>query len=69
MRQTLKQVRISAGITQKEIAKAIGISERMYQDIERGTREGKGATWDKLEALFEYKIPQRKLRELTTQSS
>ena len=69
MRQTLKQARRSAGKTQKETAKAIGISERMYQDIERGIREGKGVTWDKLEALYEYKIPQRKLREQTTQSS
>ena len=69
LRQTLKQARRSAAKTQKEIAKAIGISERMYQDIERGIREGKGETWDKLEALFEYEIPQRKLREQTTQSS
>ena len=66
MRQTLKQARAETGTTQKEIATAIGISRRFYQDIERGVREGKGETWDKLEAFFEYKIPQRKLRKNTT---
>jgi DNA-binding XRE family transcriptional regulator len=34
MRQKLKQTRKDSGKTQKEIAKAIGISERMYQKIE-----------------------------------
>ena len=69
MRHILQQARKSAGKTQKEIAEAIKISVRMYQDIERGTREGKGETWDKLEALFEHEIPQRHLREQTIQPS
>jgi DNA-binding XRE family transcriptional regulator len=67
MRQKLNCAREEAGITQRETATAIGVSERMYQHIENGTREGKGYIWDALEALFEYKIPQRELRENDTQ--
>ncbi|GHV34564.1 hypothetical protein FACS1894187_05380 [Synergistales bacterium] len=69
MRQKLKIARKRARKTQKEIATAIEISERMYQHIEAGTREGKGTVWDKLEAFFEYKIPQRELRENNTQEN
>jgi transcriptional regulator with XRE-family HTH domain len=63
MRVTLKQTRERAGKTQKEMAESIGISEIYYRTIENGTREGKGHIWDALEALFEYKIPQRQLRQ------
>jgi DNA-binding XRE family transcriptional regulator len=63
MRLKLKQARIKMGMKQKEIAHAIGISERMYQEIEAGRREGKGAIWDKLETLFDFKVHQRELRE------
>ena len=64
MRQTLQQARIKANKTQKEIATAIGISERYYNYIEAGTREGKcHRVWDKLEAFFEFKYSQRQLRE------
>lgn len=61
MRQILKQAREQAGATQREIADKLGVSERYYQHIESGTREGKGWLWDELEALFG--IPQRQLRE------
>lgn len=61
MRINLKQARNTASKTQKEIATAIGISERYYQHLEQGTREGKGYIWDALEALF--KISQRELRK------
>ena len=67
MRQTLKQARKAANKTQKETATAIGISERMYQDIENSRREGKGRIWDALEALFN--TPQRELREPTTKAA
>ena len=63
MRQKLKAARIATGKTQKETATTIGISERYYQHLETGTREGKGRYWDKLEALFG--LPQRQLREIT----
>ena len=61
MRQILKRAREQAGTTQKEIADKLGVSERYYQHIESGSREGKGWLWDELEALFQ--IPQRQLRE------
>lgn len=61
MRKNLKEARQKAGMTQKEIAEKLGITERAYQKIEYGTRIGKIETWDKLEDLFN--IHQRKLRE------
>ena len=67
MRQLLKSSRISARFTQKYVAERIGISLRMYAAIENGEREGKGHIWDALEALFG--IPQRQLRENTTQEN
>lgn len=60
MRQILKDARTTAGMTQKETANAIKVSERFYQHLEAGTREGKGHIWDELEALFN--TPQRELR-------
>ena len=62
MRQLLRASRAKAGKTQKEIALSIGISERYYQHLEAGTREGKGAIWDQLENLFD--LPQRDLRKV-----
>lgn len=52
MRKNLKEARQKAGMTQKEIAEYLGITERAYQKIEYGTRIGKIETWDKLEDLF-----------------
>jgi transcriptional regulator with XRE-family HTH domain len=63
VRQILRQARKQTKRTQKETADAIAISGSMYRAIEYGTREGKGHIWDALEALFEYKIPQRQLRQ------
>jgi transcriptional regulator with XRE-family HTH domain len=67
MRQTLKNTRNATDKTQKEIASAIGISLRMYQDIESGRREGKGHIWDKLQDLFG--IDQKELRALQTKKA
>lgn len=61
MRPNLKHARTKAQMTQKQTATALGICERYYQDIEAGTKEGKGALWDKLEDLF--RVPQRELRK------
>lgn len=33
---TLREVRLSRGLTQKQLAKAAGIAETCYQNIERG---------------------------------
>ena len=61
MRENLKKARKEAGMTQKQVAEYLGISERYYQHIEIGQRNGNFALWDALEDLF--KIHQRKLRE------
>ena len=64
MRKNLKEARQKAGMTQKQVAEYLGISEHAYQKIEYGKRIGKIENWDKLEDLFE--ISQRHLREMST---
>ncbi len=61
MRKNLKEARQKADMTQKQVAKMLGIKIRAYQNIESGTALGKITQWDMLEDLFS--IPQRKLRE------
>ncbi len=61
MRKNLKEARQKAGMTQKEVAGYLEISERYYQHIEAGQRTGDFIIWDTLEDLF--KIHQRVLRE------
>lgn len=61
MCENLKKARKDAGMTQQQVADAIGLSLIGYQQIERGVRIGKIETWDKLEDLFN--IHQRVLRE------
>lgn len=62
MRENLKKARKEAGMTQKQVAEYLGLSETHYQKIEYGDVEGKIVMWDKLEDLF--KIHQRILREI-----
>lgn len=62
MRQNLKNARQKAGMTQKQVAEYLGISERHYQHIETGRRIGDFTLWDMLEDLFN--IHQRQLREM-----
>lgn len=61
-RETLKEARGSAGMTQQAVADHLGISLRYYQDIESGTLTGSIWVWDALEDLFG--VHQRKLREI-----
>ena len=61
MRERLKKARQEAGMTQKQVAEYLGISEIGYRQIETGKRIGSIKTWDTLEDLFN--IHQRKLRE------
>ncbi len=61
-RDNLKEARQKAGMTQKQVAEYLGITEVHYQRIEYGTTIGKVAIWDKLEDLFN--VHQRKLREI-----
>lgn len=62
MRKNLKEARQTAGMTQKQVAEYLEISEIGYRQIESGKRIGAIKTWDKLEDLFN--VPQRKLREV-----
>lgn len=62
MRKNLKEARQKAGMTQKQVAEHLGISERYYKQIEAGQRTGDFTLWDKLEDLL--MIHQRKLREI-----
>lgn len=63
MRKNLKEARQKAGMTQKQVAEYLGISERRYQDIEYGKTLGSIKHWDALEDLF--RIQQRQLRKDT----
>ena len=62
MREHLRQARLDKGMTQKQVAEYLGITEHHYQRIEYGTTIGKIDIWDKLEDLFS--IHQRVLREI-----
>ena len=61
MRKNLKEARRMAGLTQKEVAEYLNITEVNYQKIEYGHIIGKVLMWDMLEDLFN--ISQRVLRE------
>ena len=61
MRKNLKEARQKAGMTQKNVAEYLGMTERAFQYIEAGQRMGKIEHWDKLEDLFN--VHQRILRE------
>ena len=63
MRKNLKEARQKAGMTQKEVAEKLKISERYYRFIEAGTRVGDFEIWDSLAELFG--IHQKILRELS----
>lgn len=62
-RETLKKARKDAGMTQQNMADAIGISLVYYQKIEKGDRDGCFDIWDALEDITG--IHQRKLREIS----
>lgn len=61
MREKLKAARQAKGMTQQQMADALGISLNYYQKIEAGERTGDFQIWDALEDLTG--IHQRKLRE------
>lgn len=61
-RENLKEARKAAGMTQQQMADALGISLNYYQKIEQGTRTGDFVLWDTLEDITG--IHQRRLREM-----
>lgn len=60
MRNILREERHKKGMTQKQVADLLGISERGYKFIEYGQRTGSIEIWDKLEDIFN--VHQRLLR-------
>lgn len=62
MRKNLQEARKAKGMTQKQVAEYLGITEQYYQTIEYGNRVGRIEMWDKLEDLFN--VHQRVLREI-----
>lgn len=64
MRENLRQARLDNGMTQRQVAEYLEISENYYQMIEYGKRIGDVELWDSLEDLFG--IHQRVLRKITT---
>lgn len=60
MRENLRKARKEKGMTQRQVAKHLGISERYYRFIESGDRDGDFEIWDSLEDLFG--VHQRLLR-------
>ncbi|MCI8285224.1 MAG: helix-turn-helix transcriptional regulator [Firmicutes bacterium] len=62
MRENLKKARKEAGMTQKQVAEYLKVSERHYKYIESGQVVGNIQLWDMLEDLFN--IHQRVLREI-----
>ena len=63
MRSQLQKARRDAGLTQKNMADYLNISERYYKAMEYGERTGSIELWDRLEDLF--KVHQRELRRDT----
>ncbi len=63
MRKNLKEARQKAGMTQREVAEKLEMSEIGYRQIESGKRIGSIKTWDMLEDLFN--VPQRMLRKMS----
>ncbi len=61
-REKLKEARQKAGMTQKQVAEYLKISESGYRQIEAGRRIGSIKTWDSLEDLFN--VHQRELRKM-----
>lgn len=61
-RATLRDARAKSGMTQQQVADALGISLRYYCHIEAGTRTGDFEIWDQLEDMFG--VHQRELREV-----
>lgn len=62
MRENLRAARKAAGLTQRQVAEYLHVSERHYKFMESGATVGNVELWDKLEDLFN--VHQRVLREI-----
>ena len=55
-RQSLKASRIAASLTQAELAKQLGITERQYNRIETGASGTNEKVWQELKRLLKAPI-------------
>lgn len=55
-RTNLAKARKDAGLTQTEIASAVGISMRMYSYIESGEKNGSLEVWKKISSVLNQPI-------------
>ena len=56
MRGNLKTARIAKKFSQKSLANQLGVSERLIQHMEAGTRKGSVDIWIELSSLLEQPI-------------
>jgi len=56
VKEKLKYLRSQNNFTQKQVANAVGITERAYQHYEEGTRTPKDAILEKLAGLFNVPV-------------
>ena len=61
-RTNLKLFRVSAGMTQAEIAAAVGCARSTYALIEEGSRDGRVDFWNRLQTAFN--VPSEKMFDL-----
>ena len=52
MRKSLKEARLRAGLTQRELADAVGCSRENYSAIETGRLEGSIKIWIQLQKVL-----------------
>lgn len=52
----LKELRKAKGLTQTQLANELGIPVNTYSNYERGDREPKLATWQKLADYFDVSV-------------
>ena len=52
MRKSLKEARLRAGLTQRELADAVGCSRENYSAIETGRLEGSIEIWIQLQKVL-----------------
>ena len=51
----LKKMRVDMGVSQQDVAQAIGVGISTYSVIENGSRMGSVETWIKLQKYFNIK--------------
>ena len=51
----LKKLRVDFGVSQKEVAQALGMSISTYSLIESGKRRGSAVSWKKIKEYFKIK--------------